>query len=790
MLSIDDLTLDEKIDLVTGSGMWHTKDLNGKLDSCLLCDGPHGLRKQDENAASNNESVRATCFPTASALACGWDQDLASLEGKSIAKEAAAEGVTILLGPGTNIKRSPLCGRNFEYYSEDPHLAGKMATGFIKGVQSEKVGTSLKHFAANNQETKRMTSNSRIDERTLREIYLSAFEMAVTEAQPGTIMASYNQLNGRYACENKWLLTDVLRNEWGFEGLVMSDWGASTRLSESIKAGMDLEMPDSHGNHAKLLKAFIESGEVPIEDLDRAVSKILEMSDKYYRRIDEEALSKKNELLSKNHETAVDIETKCAVLLENNGILPINKNDFAREGIKHLLLVGGMAENVRFQGGGSSHITTDDVMTALEAFENAGINAYYKKGYDANSAAINLLMEDEAIKAAKAQAEEGLPVLFFGGLTDFAEGEGYDRKSLSMPDNQISLLRKICEVNKNTIFVAFGGSPFDMSPADGAAAIIMMYLGGEGVMEAVVKLITGEVNPSGKLAETFPLRLEDTPAYGNFATSSRNVDYREGLFVGYRHYDSFGIKTRYPFGFGRSYTDFEYKTMVASVKDNEVKVTITVKNTGETAGAEVVQVYVKNPETGGLLRAKRELRGFDKIYLEPKEEKKAEVILPKRAFSIYDVKQHCWAVVPGIYKIEAAASVSDVRLTAEVEIEADGIPYGPALTFEELVGDMGDLDNVKAGEYSIQNSLGQLSQRSLLGKIVLNKAKKEVYNMFPQKSHEDPEVMMYAEGVMEGTLDSVINESGGMLSSNIAQAIVDEANGHKLRAFGKILLRK
>jgi len=775
-----ELTFDEKIRLVTGVGSWHTYDANGKLKTCILHDGPHGLRKQEEGA-SNNDSIRATCFPPACAVAAGWNPELADKMARAIAQEAIAEGVAVVLGPGTNIKRSPTCGRNFEYYSEDPYLAGTLATAFINAMQEEGVGTSLKHFAANNQETYRMTGNSRVDERTLREIYLSAFERAVKESQPATIMASYNMINGTYSCENKWLLTDVCRKEWGFEGLFVSDWGACGRLSESIEAGMDLEMPDTYGNHAKLLKKDIEDGKISAESLDRAVAKIVALNEKYGRTNPNTSDEDKNAILDKNHELAVSIESECAVLLKNEGILPL------KDSVKPLI-IGGMATNVRFQGGGSSHINTGNVRNAVEAFAAEGVTCDFAEGYDDRTVKTSQKLFDEAVEAAVKAKELNQPVLFFGGLTDTSEGEGYDRKDFGIPENQKLLLEKICSVNPNTIFVAFGGSPFDMSAADNAAAILMMYLGGEGVMEAAAKLLLGKENPSGKLPETFPYAIEDTPCYGNYATTSRNADYKERFFVGYRFYDSFDKKVRYPFGFGLSYTQFKYSDMKIDRNGQDINITLTVTNVGDCSGAETVQIYVCNPKNEEIERAKRELRGFKKVKLGKEESQEVCFTLTERDFSIYDTKQGRYAVVPGEYVIEAAACLGDVRCSAAIDFSEGEypMPYGPHIDFDEWVRDYPDLDLIGPGKFTVQNSLGQLSKHSLLAKMVLSFAKWSVLRMFKDKPKDDPEVMMFYETACEGTLDGVVNAGGGKIPYRIAEAIVLSANGSKFKSFLKL----
>lgn len=791
--------LEKNMRLLTGEGSWHTYG-NKKQPRALLSDGPHGLRKQDEGVKQNNISVRATCFPTACALAASWDTALADIMARAIAREAIAEDVSVVLGPGVNIKRSPLCGRNFEYYSEDPFLAGRLATAYITAMQEEGVGCSLKHFAANSQETFRMTSNSRIDERTLREIYLTAFEIAVKQAQPATIMASYNQINGVYSCENKWLLTDVLRDEWGYKGLVVSDWGACSRLEKSIPSGLDLEMPDASVNHTPRLKKALISGEVTLDDINRAASRVKHLVNTYTRPKSNVSAKEKARILAENHEIARNIASKCAVLLSNNGILPLS---FKSEGEKKLLIIGAMAQNVRMQGGGSSHINTDNIPSVMSALEARGVKCLYKAGYLDNCDAPEDSLFDEAVDAAKRAFGSDIPVVFCGGLPEYAEGEGFDRTSFDMPHNQSELLKKICEVNPNTIFVAFAGSPFDLSPSDNAAATLLMYLAGEGSAEAAGDILLGITNPCGKLPETFPISIEDTPCYGNYATPSRNCDYKEGLYVGYRYYDSNHVPVKYPFGHGLSYTRFCYSNLSwqaddeahpirANMNDYEcgtITVSVSVKNMGDFPGREIVQFYVVNPDIGQINRPARELRGFAIAELAPGEETRVNVVLNGRSFSIYDVKAKGFKVVPGEYVIQAASSIDDVRCESRFLIAEDNtgvVPYAPPIDFDSIKDNLGDIDNLKPGDFTIQNSLGQLSEYSFLGKLMLKIALRVGYSMFRNKPKDDPEVMMFTEGIKEGTIDCVFNAAQGKLPYKIAEMIVLSANGEKIKAFRKI----
>lgn len=771
-------TFEDKLRLVTGHGAWHTWSGDGRYPELLMTDGPHGLRKQDEGERENNKSVRATCFPAACAIAAGWDPSLAAIMARSIAKEAKTEGVGIVLGPGVNIKRSPTCGRNFEYYSEDPFLSGKLAAAYINAMQSEGVGTSLKHFAANNQESFRMSGDSRVDVRALREIYLSAFEIAVKEAEPATVMASYNRINGVYSCENKWLLTDVLRKEWGYKGTVISDWGACSRLPESVEAGMDLEMPDSCGNHIKKLKEAVLDERVSREALDRAVSNVLKLSSKYSRKIENLSSFDKDILLKKNHETAVEIEKQCGVLLKNNGVLPLNPEKNLR-----LLIIGKMAEKVRIQGGGSSHINTDDVVSIPKAFEKEGFECEYIAGYLTESTNRDEKMEQEALEGAKKAVEEGIPVIFCGGLTDLAEGEGYDRTSFDMPQNQACLLKKICEITSDVVFAAFGGSPFDLSPADKAGAVLLMYLGGEGVSEAAAGLISGRENPSGKLPETFPVRLEDTPCFHNFGAKKRNAHYTESLLVGYRYYDTFNIDVKYPFGHGLSYTKFEYSDIEVKKTGEGAEVSFSIKNVGNLEGKEIAQIYVRNPKDV-FLRAARELRGFEKVSLKPGESKRVSVGIVDRSFEVFDEKTDKYVTIPGEYTVEVGASIKDIRLSKEIVIEGEK----PLIEQKSIsLSEVKDSEDIIKGEYTIQNSLSQLSKSSLLGKIVLFFAIRAGYSMNKGKRKDDPEVMMFIEGIREGNLDCVMINADGILPYRLGEAIVLSANGHKLKAFRKML---
>ena len=757
----------EKLPLLSGKGMWHTNDCNGRYPSLHLSDGPHGLRRQEESAKTNNDSYVSTCYPTASCLAASWDPELVGEVADSIGKEARKASVSVVLGPGVNIKRSPLCGRNFEYFSEDPFLAGKLATAYVNGVQQNGVGTSLKHFAANSQETRRMTSNSRVDERTLREIYLAAFEEVVKRAKPATVMASYNYLNGFKVTENRHLLTEILKDEWGYEGVVVSDWGACIDLSAAVKAGMDLEMPNLTDVHNKKLKKALEKGEIEEADVERAIKRMEKLIAEYASKNSENA--KAEEI--KAHDTALKAALSGAVLLKNeNGILPLKEKT-------EINVIGELARTVRIQGGGSSHINTAAQPDIIEELEAAGFKVNYAPGYRVDTVGDDFELKNEALELVK----NGLPVLFCGGLTDLAEGEGFDRKDLDLPGNQLNLINDIGE-DSDIIFLSFGGSPFTVPFEKKLKAMLHMYLGGEAVAKAAVMLLKGEVNPSGKLAETWPLTISDTPAHGNFAGKTNEIFYKEGIFVGYRHYDTKGIKTQFPFGYGLSYTTFSYGDLKLSddkYGSGELNVSFKVKNTGNTAGAEVAEVYVENPDCG-FPRAKHELRGFKKIFLEPGETKEVCVTLDERAFSIYDTGRKRFNVSAGEYTVCVGRNVNDLVLREKVRVS--GTDYGKDPRGTELTRFIGkndsNMDVTKPGQYSVYNSLEELSKKSLLGKIMLKAALKIAYSMFKGKPKDDPEVLMTVETVKDGPLDSIIMQSGGV-PYWVAEAIVRQANRKK-----------
>lgn len=675
---VNELTLEEKASLCSGADFWHTKAIDRlNIPAAMVSDGPHGIRKQESLADHMGvaESIKAIGFPTASAMACSFDRDLLHKVGDALGEECVAEDLAVLLGPGINMKRSPICGRNFEYYSEDPVVAGELGAAFVNGVQEHGVGTSLKHFAANNQEWRRMSISAEIDERTLREIYLAAFETVVKKAQPWTIMCSYNRINGVYSCENDWLLNKVLRDEWGFEGLVMTDWGAMDERVPSLKAGLDLEMPDCHGETDKLIVKAVQSGELEESVLDTAVERILTMVDKYLTaRKDIDPASMVHPLPSSaergydvaaHHALARTTAEQSAVLLKNEDILPLQKD-------KKIAFIGEFAKVPRIQGGGSSHINNTSIESALDA---AGDSVSYAQGFHIDEETTDETLLQEAITLAK----ESDVAVIFAGLPDSFESEGFDRTHLNMPAKQNELIARISEVQPNVVVVLHSGSPIAMPWLDKVAGVLQMYLAGQASGGAAVNLLFGDATPCGKLAETFPLHLEDNPSYLNFPGNREKVCYQEGVFIGYRYYDKKKMDVLFPFGYGLSYTDFTYSNMKVTVngknaadvdvikETDEIVVSADITNTGNCDGAEIVQLYIKNPVVYEI-RPEKELRDFAKVFLKAGETKTVTFMLNARAFSYYETRIHDWYAESGDYEILLASSSRDIRLQYTVSI--------------------------------------------------------------------------------------------------------------------------
>ena len=700
------MTLEEKASLCSGLDFWHTKGVERLgIPSEMVSDGPHGLRKQDDKAdhLGINDSIQAVCFPAGCATASSFNRELVTKLGETLGEECQAENVSTILGPAMNIKRSPLCGRNFEYYSEDPLVSTEMAGALVHGVQSKHIGTSPKHFMANNQEYHRLTSSSEMDERTMREIYLASFEGMVKKEKPWTIMNAYNKLNGTYLCENKEMLTDVLRREWGFDGYVMTDWGAMNDRVEALKAGCNLEMPSCEGATDAEIVAAVQDGTLDESVLDKSCEEYLNVIFKYEENRDKNAVFQRE----KDHETAREIEEECIVLLKNeDALLPLSAD-------KKVAFIGKYAEEPRYQGGGSSHINSFKTESAMDAVEFLATvkkeNITFAKGFDD--------VEDKADEALAAKAVEAAAnadvAVIFAGLPDSFESEGYDRTSMELPKCQNRLIEAVAEIQKNVVVVLHNGSPVETPWAESVNAILEMYLGGEGIGEASDRLLFGEANPGGRLAETFPYRLEDNPSYLNFPGDGRTVLYGEDIFVGYRYYDAKKVPVRWAFGHGLSYTEFSYSNMKlssAEMKDGDIlKVSIDVENTGKRAGSEVVQLYVSDKDST-VPRAVKELKGFAKVFLNPGEKKTVTMELCARDFAYYETKIHDWYTPSGTYEIQIGHASDDIRETAKLSFTTDvSLPFtvdmtttmGELMSHPKTAGKMMEyLEGISQGEES------------------------------------------------------------------------------------------
>ncbi len=698
------MTLEEKASLCSGADFWHLKTVERLgLPAIMVTDGPHGLRKQ-EIAADHlgaGGSVAATCFPPAATMASTWDPALITELGSALGKECLAEGVSVVLGPGVNIKRSPLCGRNFEYFSEDPFLSGQMALAHIQGVQAQGVGTSIKHFAVNNQEENRLFINAITDPRTLHEIYLAGFEQAIVAGKPETVMCAYNRLNGTYCSENPELLTKILRERWGFEGMVVSDWGAVSDRIKALQAGLDLEMPSSFGENDRRIVDAVLAGELSDEVLDAAATRITTLILKTSATLDSDPPSSYDQ--AKHHQLARRIAAEGCVLLRNEGkALPLAKN-------LRVAVIGDFAKNPRYQGAGSSLVRPTQLDNAYEAIESmiSPAQITFAPGYTPDGFTIDLDLIDQAC----AFARDADAAVIFAGLPDAFESEGFDRTHLQLPASHNQLIERVAACNSRTIVVLSNGSPVEMPWAQKVSAILETYLGGQAGGSAVAQVLFGEVNPSGRLAETFPLQLSDTPCHGFFPGGAHIVEYREGLNVGYRYYTTAGKPVLYPFGHGLGYAEFHYTRMQVDRDDIAIPldwdgglggeilstVSVTVENRGMTVGKEVVQLYIRDT-TGKAYRPDRELKGFAKVEIHPGEQMTVRIPLNARAFALYDPTQNTWVVESGLYEILVGSSVADIHFRQTVSVRSNskaqctyiaptkGSPCFSKEAFEALLG--------------------------------------------------------------------------------------------------------
>ncbi|SEW13375.1 glycoside hydrolase family 3 C-terminal domain-containing protein [[Clostridium] fimetarium] len=784
---IDRMTLEEKAFMMSGKDTWQTVGYKKYgIPSMFLSDGPHGLRKQAgaSDHLGLNESLKATCFPTAATIANSWNIELGEVLGKCLGEEAVMQDVQVLLGPGLNIKRSPLCGRNFEYFSEDPYLAGKMAAAYVRGIQSQGVVSCPKHFAANSQELRKMSNDSVVDERTFREIYTTGFEIAVKEGKAKAIMSAYNRINGVYANENEHLLREILVDEWGFQGFVVSDWGGSNDHILGVKNGSHLEMPSTGADGSKAIVDSVKSGVLPEKILDERLDELL----KIVMTTDKKVYTEKFDI-EKHHKIARRAATESIVLLKNDDdILPLKKD-------LSTCIIGDFAKLPRFQGAGSSVVNPTKLDITLDVISDYEINYIgFEKGYERTGGSNQTLVQDAVDLAKRTQQ-----VILYLGLDEISESEGLDRIHMKMPQNQIDLLDAVFEVNKNIIVVISAGSVVEMPWLDKVKAVIHGYLGGQAGATAMLDVLTGIAFPSGKLNETYPVRYEDTPAYHYYPGKEKSSEYREGLYVGYRYYETAGIPVLFPFGYGMSYTTFVYTDLQA----NEKEVTFTLRNSGTADGAEIAQVYV-GTRSEQIYRPVKELKGFIKVFLKAGESQAVSVQFDDKAFRYYDVKTGKWEVESGIYHIMVGASVQDIRLKAEVSIKGTKDydrqePYSNYKTgnyysanirdiskseYEEILGHsipdgnwnkdgLLDINDALCQMYYAKNPVARLAYR-----IITN-----MKNKSEAKGKPNLNILFIYNMPFRG----IAKMTGGALSMDMAKAILFMVNGHFFRGLKRLI---
>lgn len=782
---LKDLTIEEKAALLAGVDFMFTNPVPRLgVPSARMSDGPHGLRVQKEggdNGVAGSEP--ATCFPTAVSTASSWNPDNTYKMGEAIAEEMLHYGIDVLLGPGACIKRNPLCGRNFEYFSEDPLLAGKMAAAEVNGVQSKGCGVSVKHFALNNAENFRFMGDSVCDMRAIREIYLKVFEIIVKESKPHTMMCAYNKINGEYCCENKWLLTDVLRNEWGFDGVVMSDWGATHDRVKGVSAGLDLEMPGDTDICRKWIIDAAKSGTLKMEALDKAVENILRLVQRYENNqkgidVDWEA----------HNALAAEIAEDCAVLLKNDGVLPLDKDE-------SVLVIGDLFDKMRYQGAGSSMINPTYLTTPKTAFDKQKVEYKFCRGYAENALEPN----EKLIAEAVAYANDYDKVLVFAGLTDYVESEGGDRENMQLPANQLALIDALIKAGKKITVVLFGGSPMELPFAEKVNAILNMYLPGQNGGTATYNLLFGVKSPCGKLAETWVKSYADVP-FGNDFSKTVNEIYKESVFVGYRYYLTANKEVRYPFGYGLSYTTFDYLDMQIEENNEEYKVSCEVVNNGKYDGAEIVQLYVKAPQ--GVFKPLKELKGFTKVYLKAGESKKVAITVKKDDLRYWNTKENRWATEGGEYELQLCSDCQTVRLSRTVTLDGDNavMPYSEevnavygAAAFDTMSESLFEkMSGLKIPAIPPKKPI-RLESRftdmraTFMGKIlynaVLSVAKKDMKKAkkLPEGAERDNKIKgaMFLKRILESNSIITMSMSAGTnCPYNFAQGFVNMANGH------------
>lgn len=781
---IDNMTLEEKAAFLSGKSMWETRDLPRlNLPSIFCSDGPHGIRKQAGTGdhLGLNESLPATCFPTAATIANSWDEGLGELVGTALGEEAAEQGVHVLLGPGLNIKRSPLCGRNFEYFSEDPFLSGKMAAAYIRGIQGQGVYACPKHFAVNSQELRRMAMNSVLDERTLREIYLTGFEIAVKEGGAKSIMSSYNEVNGVYANENKHLLLDILRKEWGFDGIVITDWGGSNDHAAGVAAGSNLEMPAPGLDSARELIRAVENETISMEELDFCVDGLL---DAVITLHGNEKRVRSEYDIEAHHALARKAAEESAVLLKNeNHILPLR-------GHEKVAVIGDFAFDPRYQGAGSSMVNSTRLETVGNIIDQYGLQvAGISRGYQRTGEADAAKRKEALDLAASADI-----VLYFFGLDELSESEGMDRAHMRIPQNQIELLQAIAQQNDNIVGILCAGAVVEMPWVSCCKAILHGYLPGQAGMSAIFNILTGRVNPSGRLSETYPIKYEDTPIFRYYLGNQRNAEYREGIYVGYRYYDTARIRVLYPFGYGLSYTEFSYSKLEA----DRQAVRVAVHNTGTVDGAEVVQLYV-GLERELVFRPIKELKGFCKVFLKAGESREVRIPFDDKTFRYWNTKTNRWEIEPGNYRIMVGASVADIRLEAKMAVEGTTKenPYNPAelphyykgsvqqipdQEFEALLGH--EIPKGKwSGELGVNDAISQMYYAKSRFARFVYRCLTDIKNKSELKGKPDLNILFIYNMPFRG----IAKMTGGAVSMDMVRGIVMAVNGKFFLGIRKIV---
>lgn len=772
---INKMSLEEKAQLCVGEDYWNSKEFEKYgIPAIKMSDGPHGLRVQKEGVDNLgiNESEIATCFPSGATLGNSWNTKMAYLLGETLGKEAKAENVNIVLGPAVNIKRSPLCGRNFEYFSEDPYLTGVLGSEYVKGLQSQNVGACVKHFAVNNQENRRRTIDVIIDERNLREIYLKAFEMIIQTANPWSIMSAYNKVNGEYCSENTHLLEDILRKEWKYEGIVISDWGAENDRVKGIENEHELEMPGGRGNGVEEIIEAVKSGKIAKNKLDTIADRIIDIAKR--ENIKKEYTYDKEE----HHKIAQTIAEESIVLLKNEeNILPIKS--------KKIALIGDMAKYPRYQGAGSSSIHPYKIENAYDNFKENNILLEYAQGYTRVNSQEEENLRKEAIKVAK----QNEIVLLFVGLTENFESEGVDRETLDLPENQTKLIEEVCKVNKNTIIVLSNGAPITMPWKNKVKAIITGYLGGEAGAKAMVNCILGKVNPSGKLAESYPEKLEDTPCYQNYPGTELTVEYQESIYVGYRFYETSGKKVLFPFGYGLSYTDFAYRNMKVDFQKGKIKVSFFIKNVGKVKGKEIAQVYVSQ-EKAKIFKPKKELKGFEKVELEPEEEKLVTITLDKKAFTYYNPESNSWAMEEGNYHILVGKSSQNIVLQEKIFLKSQDKDIEKKYSSQYYIGDVSKITDeefekllgrkipnrhLNIEEINDENTLEQIKETKIGKLIYQNQMKKMNQLLEEQNVNKATKVMMD----MQKPLKKFYEKKNSKITKKMVEELIEIAKEDK-----------